>query len=158
MSRWCDERRNEERQQRQQQAGDGALLPVRTPVACGALVVNIVLLEVLPLAGGAFVAGFGYNLLVQHGATAPGGLLLLVGLTLVLRNGIVITFAKICCGHRLPINCPLCLFRLDRERFWRHPLGSSDCCWRVGRLAKGVRFNAEKKCVGKYLSTKVLSC
>ena len=123
MSRWCDERRNEERQQRQQQAGDGALLPVRTPVACGALVVNIVLLEVLPLAGGAFVAGFGYNLLVQHGATAPGGLLLLVGLTLVLRNGIVITFAKICCGHRLPINCPLCLFRLDRERFWRHPLG-----------------------------------
>jgi len=50
-------------------------------------------------------------------------LLLLVGLTLVLRNGIVITFAKICCGHRLPINCPLCLFRLDRERFWRHPLG-----------------------------------
>ena len=81
---------------------------------------SIICIELIPLVGGSVISLFGYNLFfVQH--LTVGICLLIIGLILLIRNGIVIQFLKIC--RKKTTNCPLCCFKVNKERFWRHLIG-----------------------------------
>lgn len=97
---------------------------VREPVGCRELIVSVVFVELLPLIAGAVIAAIGYNAYFKQSAPLQGILLLIIGLALLVRNGVVMQFLKICglCGRQV-VHCPLCLFKLDKGHFWRHPMG-----------------------------------
>jgi hypothetical protein len=93
----------------------------RVEVDCKELTTSIVCTEILPLISGSVIAALGYKLWIKH-STIAGIFLLVVGLLLLLRSGVIINSLKICYGKR-PIRCHVCCFKLDPDRYWRHPFG-----------------------------------
>ena len=93
----------------------------RTKVSCKEAVISIVCLELLPLVAGSAIALVGFHLWSNRGQ-ASGLILLLLGLALVVRNGILVTGLRLC-GVSKPVHVALCCFKLDPDRYWRHPAG-----------------------------------
>ena len=116
----------------------------REPVSCKETFTSIVAIELLPLIGGAVIAAIGYNQYFKQSAGAPGMLLLVVGLALVVRGGVVINFMRLS-GFRG--TCGPCCFRLDGDRFWRHPAGFEvpvvQCVFPGVESSRPVRGGAE---------------
>ena len=83
---------------------------------------SILVVEIIPLIAGATIAAIGYNLYFNHSSQVVGIILLVVGLSLLIRNGIIIRFVHLCGKDNT--DCYLCLFRIDRNRFWYHPTGN----------------------------------
>ena len=90
----------------------------RVEVGLKELVISIIFYDILPLVSGAVIAALGYN--ITKSELVPGILCLIIGLTLVIRNGIIISFLKI---GKCAIRSRLCCFQLDPDRYWQHPMG-----------------------------------
>jgi len=95
---------------------------VREAVSSYELFWSILLVELLPLIAGAVIAAIGYNLYLKQSLPVLAHILLVIGLGLLVRNGIIIQFMKLCGKGK--IDCYLCLFRLDKDHFWHHPCGN----------------------------------
>tara|TARA_B100001013_G_scaffold2578_1_gene1844 strand:- start:480 stop:959 length:480 start_codon:yes stop_codon:yes gene_type:complete len=97
---------------------------IRNPVRTKDLIISIIFVELLPLITGAVIATIGYNLYFKQSSTILGIIFLIIGVFLLIRNGIIINLMKICgIRYKDNINCPLFFFKLDKDHFWYHPLG-----------------------------------
>ena len=95
---------------------------VREAVTGYELLWSVLVVELLPMIAGAIIAATGYNLYLKQSLPALALTLLVIGLGLLARNGILIQFMKL--YGKGKIDCYLCLFRLDKDHIWHHPCGS----------------------------------
>ena len=69
---------------------------IRNPVRTKDLIISIIFVELLPLITGAVIATIGYNLYFKQSSTILGIIFLIIGVFLLIRNGIIINLMKIC--------------------------------------------------------------